>query len=310
MSVARKILLAMSTNAWLRERATKTAFVRRSVSTFMPGERLEDAMAAASAQQAQGIGTIFTKLGENLTRVEEAESVTRHYLDTLDKVQAAGLRAQISVKPTQLGLDLDNELCFRNLQRLVDRAAERDNFVWIDMESSPYVDPTLDLFRRTRARSPLIGIALQAYLHRTEKDIESLLPLGSAIRLVKGAYLESADVAFPKKADVDENFYKLSCRLLGDEAQRAGGLLQIATHDPRLVNRLAAFIDEHRVPKSAYEYAMLYGIQRPLQQRLVQAGRPLRVLIAYGEYWFPWYMRRLAERPANVWFVVKNVFAR
>lgn len=308
MSAARKILLAMSTNAWLRERATKTAFVRRSVSTFMPGERLEDAMAAASAQQAQGIGTIFTKLGENLTRVEEAENVTRHYLDTLDVVQAAGLRAQISVKPTQLGLDLDKELCFRNLQRLVDRAAERDTFVWIDMESSPYVDPTLDLFRRTRARSPLIGIALQAYLYRTEKDIESLLPLGSAIRLVKGAYLESADVAFPKKADVDEHFYKLSCRLLGDEAQRAGGLLHIATHDPRLVDRLAAFIDGHGVPKSAYEYSMLYGIQRPLQQRLVQAGRPLRVLIAYGEYWFPWYMRRLAERPANVMFVVKNLF--
>ena len=308
MSVARKILLAMSTNAWLRERATKTAFVRRSVSTFMPGERLEDAMAAASAQQAQGIGTIFTKLGENLARVEEAESVTRHYLDTLDTVQAAGLRAQISVKPTQLGLDLDTELCFRNLQRLVDRAAERDTFVWIDMESSPYVDQTLELFRRTRARSPRIGIALQAYLYRTEKDIESLLPLGSAIRLVKGAYLESADVAFPKKADVDENFYKLSCRLLGDEAQRAGGLLHVATHDPRLVDRLATFIDEHGVPKSAYEYSMLYGIQRPLQQRLVQAGRPLRVLIAYGEYWFPWYMRRLAERPANVMFVVKNLF--
>ena len=300
----------MSTNAWLRERATRTAFVRRSVSTFMPGERLEDAMAAAEVQQAQGIGTIFTKLGENLTRVEEAEDVTQHYLNTMDKVQAAGLRAQISVKPTQLGLDLDTELCFRNLQRLVDRAAERGNFVWIDMESSPYVDPTLDLFRRTRARSPLIGIALQAYLYRTEKDVESLLPLGSAIRLVKGAYLESADVAFPKKADVDENVYALSCRLLGPDAQRAGGLLHMATHDPRLVDRLTTFIDATRVPASAYEFAMLYGIQRPLQQRLVNAGRPLRVLVAYGEYWFPWYMRRLAERPANVGFVIRNIFAR
>ena len=308
MSLARKILLAMSTNAWLRERATRTAFVRRSVSTFMPGERLEDAMLAASRQQAEGVGTIFTKLGENLARIEEAEEVTQHYLDTLDRIESAGLRAQISVKPTQLGLDLDKELCFRHLQRLVDRAAERDNFVWIDMESSPYVDPTLDLFRRTRARSPHIGIALQAYLHRTATDVESLLPLGSAIRLVKGAYLESADVAFPKKADVDENFYALSCRMLGAEAQRAGGLLHMATHDPVLVDRLTAFIDAQQVPVSAYEFAMLYGIQRGLQKRLVQAGRPLRVLIAYGEYWFPWYMRRLAERPANVWFVVKNVF--
>jgi proline dehydrogenase len=308
VSVARKILLAMSTNAWLRERATKTAFVRRSVSTFMPGERLEDAMNAAAAQESRGINTIFTKLGENLTRVEDAEEVTLHYLDVLDKVKAAGLRAQISVKPTQLGLDLDKELCFRNLQRLVDRAEERDNFVWIDMESSPYVDPTLDLYRRTRARSPRIGIAIQAYLYRTKDDIESLIPLGAAIRLVKGAYLEPASVAFPKKADVDANFYTLSCRLLQKDAQQAGGLLHMATHDPILVDRLTAFIDEQRVPKSAYEFAMLYGIQRPLQQRLVASGRPLRVLIAYGEYWFAWYMRRLAERPANVLFVVKNLF--
>jgi proline dehydrogenase len=223
-------------------------------------------------------------------------------------VKAARLSAQISVKPTQLGLDLDKELCFRNLQRLVDRAAERDNFLWVDMESSPYVDPTLDLFRRIRARSPRIGVALQAYLYRTAQDVEALLPLGSAIRLVKGAYLESPSVAYPKKADVDENFYTLSCRLLSDEAQRAGGLLHIATHDARLVDRLARFIDEHGVAKSAYEYAMLYGIQRPLQQRLVAARRPLRVLVAYGEYWFAWYMRRLAERPANVWFVAKNLF--
>jgi proline dehydrogenase len=307
MSLARKLLLAMSTNAWLRERATKTAFVRRSVSTFMPGERLEDAMAAAAEQQRRGIGTILTKLGENLTRVEEAEEVTRHYLEVLDTVKAAGLRAQISVKPTQLGLDLDKELCFNNIQRLVDRAAERENFVWIDMESSPYVDPTLDLFRRTRARSSRVGVALQAYLYRTAQDVESLIPLGAAIRMVKGAYLEPPSIAYPKKADVDENFYELSCRLLAEDARRAGGLLHIATHDPHLVDRLAAFIDQHQVPASAYEYAMLYGIQRQLQQRLVQAGRPLRVLIAYGEYWFPWYMRRLAERPANVWFVVKNI---
>jgi proline dehydrogenase len=308
VSLARNVLLAMSTNAWLRERATRTAFVRRSVSTFMPGERLEDAMAAAAAQQAHGIGSIFTKLGENLTRVEDAEEVTRHYLEVLDRVKAAGLRAQISVKPTQLGLDLDRDLCFGHLQRLVDRAEERDTFVWIDMESSPYVDPTLDLFRRTRARSSRIGIALQAYLYRTRDDVETLVPLGAAIRLVKGAYLEPPSLAFPKKSDVDENFYALSCRLLADDARTAGGLLHMATHDPVLVDRLTRFIDEHRVPVSAYEFAMLYGIQRPLQQRLVESGRPLRVLVAYGEYWFAWYMRRLAERPANVWFVAKNLF--
>jgi proline dehydrogenase len=307
MSLARKALLAMSTNPWLRDRATKTAFVRRSVSTFMPGERLDDAIVAAKAQEQLGIRTIFTKLGENLTRVEEAEEVTLHYLDVLDKVQAQQLQVQVSVKPTQLGLDLDRDLCYRNLQRLVDRAAARGNFIWIDMESSPYVDPTIDLFRRTRERSRFVGIALQAYLYRTAQDIEALLPLGSAIRMVKGAYLEPPSVAYPKKSDVDENFYKLSCRLLSADAQQAGCLLHIATHDPALVDRLGRYIDEHRVPTASYEYAMLYGIQRPLQRRLVEAGKPLRVLIAYGEYWFPWYMRRLAERPANVWFVVKNI---
>jgi len=307
MSLARKALLAMSTNPWLRDRATKTAFVRRSVSTFMPGERLDDAIVAAKAQEQLGIRTIFTKLGENLTRVEEAEEVTLHYLDVLDKVQAQQLQVQVSVKPTQLGLDLDRDLCYRNLQRLVDRAAARGNFIWIDMESSPYVDPTIDLFRRTRERSRFVGIALQAYLYRTAQDIEALLPLGSAIRMVKGAYLEPPSVAYPKKSDVDENFYKLSCRLLSGDAQQAGCLLHIATHDPALVDRLGRYIDEHRVPTASYEYAMLYGIQRPLQRRLVEAGKPLRVLIAYGEYWFPWYMRRLAERPANVWFVVKNI---
>jgi proline dehydrogenase len=274
----------------------------------MPGERIDDALRAAAELKPQGITTILTKLGENLTKVEEAEQVTLHYLDVLDRIAASGLDAHISIKPTQLGLDLDRALCERNIDRLVERAAARNNFVWIDMESSPYVDPTLALFRRTRAKTARIGIALQAYLYRTEKDVESLIPLGAAIRIVKGAYLEPPEVAFPKKSDVDENFYKLCTRLLSEDARKAGGLLHIATHDRVLADRLAAWIAEHQVPPSAYEFAMLYGIQRGQQARLAREGRRLRVLISYGEYWFPWYMRRLAERPANVWFVVRTMF--
>ncbi len=308
MSVMRKILLAGSTNAWLRDTATRTAFVRRSVSRFMPGEQIDDALRAAVELKPQGIATILTTLGENLTNVEEAEQVTLHYLDVLDRVAASGLDAHISVKATQLGLDLDRALCERNIDRLMERADERKNFVWIDMESSPYVDPTLALFRRTRAKSARIGIALQAYLYRTEKDVESLIPLGAAIRIVKGAYLEPPDVAFPKKSDVDANFYRLCTRLLAEDARKAGGLLHIATHDAALADRLAAWIAERQVPPSAYEFAMLYGIQRGQQARLAREGRRLRVLISYGEYWFPWYMRRLAERPANVWFVVRTMF--
>jgi len=307
MSVMRKVLLAGSTNAWLRDHATKYGFVKRSVSRFMPGEHVDDALRAAKEQQPLGIGTILTRLGENVTRAEEAEEVTQHYLDVIDKVAASSLDAQISIKPTQLGLDFDRGLCERNMDRLMERVEQRNNFLWIDMESSPYVDPTLDLFRRTRAKSPRVGIAIQAYLHRTPKDIESLIPLGAAIRIVKGAYLEPPDVAFPKKSDVDKAFYDLCVRLLQPDARQPGALLHIATHDVALVDRLKAYLAHNNVPKSAYEFAMLYGIQRTQQLRLAGEGQRLRVLISYGEYWFPWYMRRLAERPANVWFVAKNI---
>jgi proline dehydrogenase len=309
MAIARKLLLAASASAWLRDRATRAPFVRRSVARFMPGERVEDALAAAREQQPLHIGAILTRLGENVTRIDEAEAVTRHYLDVMAAAQAAGLDAQISIKPTQLGLDLDKTMCARHLETLVERAS-LGSFVWIDMESSPYVDPTLNLFRRIRERSPRVGVCLQAYLRRTPGDIESLLPLGPAVRLVKGAYLEPADIAFPAKREVDESFYRLSCRLLDDTAQRAGTCLHIATHDPTLIQRLNGFISDHRVPAGAYEYAMLYGIQRQLQLKLAKEGRRVRVLISYGDYWFPWFMRRLAERPANIWFVVRNLIGR
>jgi proline dehydrogenase len=274
----------------------------------MPGETIDDALTAAKALTSEGINTILTRLGENITRIEEAEEVTQHYFQVLDKVAAAGLDAQVSVKPTQLGLDQDPALCRRNLDRLIERTEARNNFLWIDMESSSYVDPTLELYRYGRDRTSRIGIALQAYLYRTEKDVESLVARGSAIRIVKGAYLEPPEVAYPKKSDVDENFFKLCVRLLQPDAVKSGCLLHIATHDMNLVERLSAWIAQNSVPASAYEFAMLYGIQRGQQQRLAREGKRLRVLISYGEYWFPWYMRRLAERPANVWFVVRTMF--
>jgi proline dehydrogenase len=308
MSVMRKVLLAMSTSPFLREQATKRTFVRKSVSAFMPGEKIEDALQAAGRLKPQGINTILTRLGEGVTKLDEAERVTEHYLDVLDKVKAAGLDAQISVKPTQLGLDLDAEQCQKNLDRICEKAERLGNVpVWIDMENSPYVDPTLKLYRRSKERYKGVGIAIQAYLYRTSQDVESLIPLGPAIRIVKGAYLESAEVAYPKKSDVDESFYTLCCRLMAADAQKSGTLLHIATHDGALIDRLSRFIDANAVPSSAYEFAMLYGIQRNQQLQLARAGRRIRVLISYGEYWFPWYMRRLAERPANVTFVLKNL---
>jgi proline dehydrogenase len=310
MGIMRGLLLAGSESVWLREKAMRWPFVRRSVSRFMPGDRVEDALAAAGRLKEQGAATIFTQLGENVRSADEAEAVTGHYLDVLDKIAGAGLDTQISVKPTQLGLDQSAETCFANLMRLVERAEAKGNLVWIDMEQSSYVDPTLDLYRRARKASKRVGVCLQSYLRRTAADLEGLIPLGPAIRLVKGAYREPPERAFPRKSDVDESFYRLAARMLGEPARTAGSLLGVATHDPRLIARLQTLIADTDAPREAYEFEMLFGIQRRLQGRLLQEGRRLRVLISYGEYWFPWYMRRLAERPANVWFVVRNLFAR
>jgi proline dehydrogenase len=200
-------------------------------------------------------------------------------------------------------------VCVRHCLKLIDRCEATGTFFWLDMESSPYVDGTLTLFRRLRERTPSIGVALQAYLYRTKQDIETLVPLGSAIRLVKGAYLEPASMAFPKKADVDANYFELASRLLQDDNTRPGALLHIATHDIALQKRLQEVIAARGVDRSRYEFAMLYGIQAGRQHELGRDGLAVRCLISYGEYWFPWYMRRLAERPANVWFVAKNMFS-
>jgi proline dehydrogenase len=310
MGLMRNAFLAGSRSAWLRGRAMRYGFVRRSVSRFMPGETLEDALRATRQLQEKGASTVLTQLGENIKDTAEAEAVRRHYLDVLDQAKARGLDAQISVKPTQLGLDLDRELCLGHLTALLERAERHQSFVWIDMESSAYADATLDLFRRARALSPRVGVCLQAYLRRTPADLEALLPLRPALRLVKGAYQESADVAFPRKADVDEAYFALARRALAADGGDAAEILAIGTHDPRLIERLRATIAERGLPRSTYEFEMLYGIQRALQARLVAQGLPLRILISYGAYWFPWYMRRLAERPANVWFVARNLLSR
>lgn len=310
MSVMRKALLWASTNAWIRENAMRTGFVRRSVSKFMPGERIEDAVEAAKVLKPARLNTILTRLGENIAHISEADEVCEHYLKVIDLITAAGIDSQISVKPTQLGYDQDPEVCVKHCLRLIDRCEQTKTFFWLDMESSPYVDGTIALFKRLRQRTPNIGIAIQAYLFRTEKDIEELVALGSAIRMVKGAYLEPAEVAFPQKSDVDENYFKICARLLQDDAFKPGALLHIATHDIGLQERLLKVIAERKVASDRYEFAMLFGIQTARQLQLAANGISTRCLISYGEYWFPWYMRRLAERPANVWFVVRNMFKK
>ena len=307
MAVIRNLLLAGSENRWLREQATRSVLVRRSVTRFMPGERIDDALGAARELQAAGMPSILTHLGENVTDASEADAVTAHYLDVLDRIRDSALDAWISVKPTQLGLDVSMEICRRHLVRLAAHAANTGTMLWIDMESSPYVDRTVDLYRGLRGDFSNVGLALQAYLYRTPEILDALVPLGPAIRIVKGAYREPPALAFPDRRHVDEQFYQLCARLAAPDARAAGAFLAIGTHDAELIARLQTHMAAQQVPRDRYEFEMLYGIRRDLQAQLARAGARVRVLISYGEYWFPWYMRRLAERPANLWFVAKNL---
>ena len=308
MSVMRKVLLWASTNAWLRERAMRTNFVRISVRKFMPGERIDDAVAAAVALKPRGVNAIFTRLGENITQLDEAVEVFSHYIQVLELIKKAGVDGEISVKPTQLGYDQDQDKCFEYCLELLKVCDAQNTLFWIDMEGSAYTEGTIALFKRLRPHSTHVGIAIQAYLIRTDKDLDELAALGSTIRMVKGAYLEPPTVAFAEKSKVDEQYYRNCARLLQDDANKPGALLHMGTHDVVLQDRLLALIKERNVDRSRYEFAMLYGINTPRQLDLARRGERIRCLVAYGEYWFPWYMRRLGERPANVWFVVKNMF--
>jgi proline dehydrogenase len=306
MNLLRSLLLAGSESRWLREQATKYGFVRRAVSRFMPGETFEDALGAS---RSLGVGTVLTRLGENLKDTDEAEDVTRHYLDVLERVREAKLDVEISVKLTQLGLDFSREACEKNLRVLIERARAHGNWVWVDMESTAYTDVTLDIYRSARALFPNTGLCVQAYLFRTADDLEPLIALGSGVRLVKGAYNEPPDKAFPKKADVDENFFRLAQRLLSEESRARGVRAIFGTHDGVLIRRIEELARSANLPPAALEFQLLYGIGRPQQLRLAAAGYRFRVLISYGAAWFPWYMRRLAERPANVLFVLRSLLA-
>jgi len=307
MSIMRSLLLAASQNTWLREHASRYKFVRRSVARFMPGKEIGDALRAAKALEEKKIAGVLTHLGENIQDAREASEVTNHYLDVLQKIRAIGLQTEVSVKLSQLGLDQSAELCFSNLKQILEQE-DAGKTVWIDMEASSYVDATLAVYRKALKQFPRTGICLQAYLYRTKEDLESLFALKPSVRLVKGAYKEAADVAYPAKKDVDESFFLLGQEML--RAQRDGRMLRAAfgTHDVALIRRLQDFAAKQAMPKNVLEIQMLYGIQRAEQERLAAEGYRSAVLVAYGNHWYPWFVRRLAERPANLWFMLKNLF--
>ena len=302
----RTILLWMARNPWLKRHIPRLWFARRAVRRFMPGEQMEDALEAAEPFRPLGIALLFTHLGENLERAEQAQAVADHYHDLLDKIMARGLDAEISVKPTQLGLDLDADATLVHLRSLATHAAQARGSLWLDMEGSPYTQATLDLYTALKADHPAVGICLQAYLKRTPADLDALLPLQPQIRLVKGAYDEPAEIAFRHKDEVDGAFQSLSVAMLphvGNGKLRLG----LGTHDTRLVERIADHAKETGVAIDAFEVQMLYGIRMDEQRRMAAAGYRVRDLIAYGDAWYAWYMRRLAERPANVWFAMRQM---
>jgi proline dehydrogenase len=303
----RSILLWMARNQWLRERLPKLWFAKRAVRRFMPGEDVDSALAAARGFEADGIAVMFTRLGENVTKVEEGDAVAEHYLQLLDTIAERSLDGEVSVKLTQLGYDIDRERALAHCERLAERAAASGRTLWVDMEGSPYVEGTLDLYRRLHEARPNTGLCLQAYLHRTAADIQELIPRNPAIRLVKGAYAEPASIAYQKRQDVDANYVALAVAML--EGIRAGHTVTIGlgTHDVRLIEQIAEHAVALGLDRRAFEVEMLYGIRSGEQRRLAKEGYRVRDLIAYGEAWYPWYMRRLAERPANVLFALRQL---
>ncbi len=310
MGIARDTLLWGSRNRWIENQFRQRRFAKKAVARFMPGEDADSALAESKRLNDQDITTVLTYLGENVSSIDDARAARRQYEELLDKTHALQIDSHISVKLTQLGLDVDVGETARNLEALAKYAASMANVVWVDMEGSNYVDATIDTFCTVRAKHDNVGLCLQAYLHRTPDDLEQLLATQSAIRLVKGAYQEPANIAMPRKQDVDAAFLKLSTRLAEQPPKGAGIRHGIATHDMKIISELGRRGAERQWDSKAYEVLMLYGIRRLDQHRLVDAGIPVRVLVSYGEAWFAWYMRRLAERPANVGFVLRSIFMK
>ena len=307
MGMSRNLLLWGSKNPWLLNHVPNYKFVRKAVKKFMPGEELNDAITAARDFQQNGIQTVFTRLGENITELIEADEVTNHYIKVLDKISENNVESEISLKLTQIGLDLSFEKSLENFKSITKKAEEFKNFIWIDMEGSFYTSSTLDFYKRVKVDYQNSGVCLQAYLKRTESDLKSLLSIKPSVRLVKGAYSEPGNIAFENKADVDKNYFQLA-EILLNEIRDNNLRVAFATHDIKLINKIMEAAVKLNVPKDKLEFQMLYGIKSSEQLRLVSEGCKLKVLISYGAAWYPWYMRRLAERPANVGFVIRNIF--
>jgi proline dehydrogenase len=305
----RSALLWMARNERMARTIPNLPFAKRAVRRFMPGERVEDAFAAAERLRDERIGVLFTRLGENITSLDEAEQVAAHYLEVIERDAQRGHVVgpiEISVKPTQLGLDVDADACLAHCEEIARRCAASGTWFWLDMEGSDYTDPTIDLAEALMAGHDNVGIAIQSYLKRAAADIARLLPHKPAIRLVKGAYDEPASIAYRDAGDVDSNFLGLAL-MVAEAAARGEARLTLGTHDVGLIERIRTIAEAQSVPRTALEVHMLYGIREQELRRLRDEGHPAFSLVAYGAAWYRWYMRRLAERPANVIFALRQI---
>ena len=299
----RALLLELAKSSRLRRWITSNGVTRRMAHRFVPGEELGSAIVAVRACNHAGMPVSLDHLGENVVTREDAERARAAYIEALDRIAADGVDSNVSLKLTHVGLDLGGEFCAEQLRLILRRAQELGNFVRVDMEGSAYTDRTLQMVKQARAETAAVGTVIQAYLYRSEEDIRALLAIGCRIRLVKGAYKEPSQIAFPHKKDVDANFIKLMKILLPSGIYHA-----LATHDPKMIEAATRFAAEQNISKDKFEFQMLYGIRTDLQRQLVKQGYRVRVYIPFGRDWFPYFMRRLAERPANLLFFAKNFF--
>lgn len=305
MNPMRSLLLAMAGSPVWKRFLTGLPVTRRVVGRFIPGETLEEALSATERLNGEGFRATLNPLGENVTDRAEAGAAAADYVEILDRIAERDLDASISVKLTMLGLDLGQGVARENLGRVLEAARRHDRMVRIDMESSGYVDPTLEIWRQLRRDWPKLGVVIQSYLRRSAADVERLLLEGASIRLVKGAYMEPPEIAFEDKADVDDSFRSLLDRLAADDARETGVDVAVASHDRAMLEHGRKLIDREGLDD--WEFQMLYGIGREHQRRLVDAGYPVRVYVSYGPAWYPWFMRRLAERPANLLFFLRHL---
>jgi proline dehydrogenase len=307
VSLFRTFLLWSSENNWLKHNLPRYGFIKKAVKKFMPGESAEEALNAAKVLRDFNVPVVFTKLGENITSLLEAHQTTEHYLDLLSSIDSKNIDGEISVKLTQIGFDLSVEETYKNISAIVSKSADLGKLVWIDMEGSAYTQATIDFYNRLRKEHNNVALCIQAYLYRTEKDLIGLLANGANIRLVKGAYKEPESIAFKQKNSVNENYFKLALILL-NKMKSSDIKAAFATHDLLLADKILAETERMNIPKSKFEIQMLFGIRTYDQKLFAAQNKPVRVLISYGKSWYAWYLRRLAERPANTWFVIKNIF--